>query len=296
MGQLPIGKTLLRQFRKAQAHYPDLTYEKHALMLGVPVHAYLARVYDEIELREKQPPFDLGQPLKLAGDWMLAGDWHIPFTDLAFVSLLLQVAIKQKIKKLILAGDIVNFDAFSNYADLVALPTWAQERDMARAIFHRLIEWFDEIVMLMGNHERRGQKWSLGAFDEKDVLALIVSNPERITSTPFGYCVITSPTGEWRVTHPKNYGINQLIVADQLAMKHQQHLISFHEHHLSLGWDRYGRYCIVNGGSLVDLNKLAYVALDDSKSAVMKNGFVMLRNGTPYLFGKEPVTDWSMWI
>jgi len=28
----------------------------------------------------------------------------------------------------------------------------------------------------------------------------------------------------------------------------------------------------------------------------MKPGFTMLKNGTPYLFGREPFTDWRRWL
>ena len=290
---LPLGKTLLRQFEKARHYKPDLTYTTFALANGYPPHVVAARIGEVLELREKQPPFSLGEPLKLAGDWMIAGDLHIPFTSLEWVSLLLQVARAQDIDQLLLTGDIFNADAFSNYPHLTdKIPTWAQERDMLRELFQQFRGRFKKIVALMGNHERRIQKMTIGAFDEVDIWAL-VTTAENLITTPFGYCTVNDT---WRVTHPKNYSINQLTVGDVLAQKYESHVITFHEHHLSMGWDRYGRYVVVNGGCLVDPDKLAYVSLDDNKAAVMKNGFVMLRNNTPYLFGKEPMTDWSRWI
>jgi hypothetical protein len=60
--------------------------------------------------------------------------------------------------------------------------------------------------------------------------------------------------------------------------------------------DRYKKFLLVNGGCLADDEKLAYVMLDDSKSAGMANGFVALRDGYPYLFGDENFTDWKKWI
>lgn len=123
----------------------------------------------------------------------------------------------------------------------------------------------------------------------------MITSSDKVTTSNFGYCLVKTTAGTYRITHPRNYGINQLTVADTMAQKHQQHIISFHEHHLSLGWDRYGKYVIVNGGCMVDPDKLAYVSLDDSKSASMKQGFVMLKNGTPYLFGEAPFTDWDRW-
>jgi hypothetical protein len=71
--------------------------------------------------------------------------------------------------------------------------------------------------------------------------------------------------------------------------------MSFHEHHVGIGFDRYGRHCIVNGGCIVDDQKLAYVSLDDSKSATMSKGFCTLIGGVPTLYAQEPITDWSQY-
>lgn len=286
MTTLPNGKTLLRRYQVAQVHYPNLTHEQHATMMGMTYSVYMAR------LNEYRPVFSLGQPLKLSGDWMISGDWHVPFTDFVWVERLLTVARREEIKNLLIAGDFLNMDTFSQYPHITdKIPGWSEERDMARALFAEFRGVFEQIVVLMGNHERRAQKFTLGAFDDLDVFALITTT-DKLTTSPFGYCTV----GDWRVTHPKNYGINQLTVLDQLAWKFRQNIIGFHEHHLSMGWDRYGHYVIVNGGCLVDPERLAYVTMDDNKAAAMKNGFVALKNNTPNLYGSEPMTDWSKWI
>jgi len=90
--------------------------------------------------------------------------------------------------------------------------------------------------------------------------------------------------------------VNQLVVADQLAQKYQMHIIQHHEHHCAMGWDRYGRYVVVNNGGLFRPDVMAYAVMDDSKSPAMKRGFTLLRGGTPYLFSDEPFTDWSAWL
>jgi len=118
----------------------------------------------------------------------------------------------------------------------------------------------------------------------------------KAVSSVYGWCNIETPTGLWRVTHPKNYGINQLSVAEALAQKHQCHVITHHEHHAAIGHDRYKRFVIVNNGALVDDRKLAYVQLDDSKSAGMAKAFTLLRNGHPHLLANSPMTDWTRWV
>jgi len=235
---------------------------------------------------------------RLDGDWMIVGDIHIPFTDYEFSSRVGLVAKKwlPSPRRLLIGGDFFSMDNFSSYIQLAKTPTWQEEKACAKALLDEWLHTFAEIRMILGNHDRRLQKWTMGALNEDDLLALIVSNPERVQMSGFGYCTIDTCAGAWRVTHPRNYSINQLAVAEQLALKHDENIISFHEHHLGMGWDRYGRHVIVNGGCLVDPDKLAYVKLEDSKSDAMMRGFLMLRDGTPYIYGDPPMTDWSKWL
>lgn len=293
---MPKPDTILRQWERYKAAYPDMTQERHAESLCMPFAIYQARIKLATDLRDKQPYFSLGKPLELDGDWMVIGDVHVPFTDLAWAESVATVGHKHlEFPRLIIAGDFLNMDVFSKYPHLVNIPTWAQERDLAKAMFAMYLETFSEIVIIMGNHERRAQRFTQGAFDETDIFGMLTTS-DKVKTSNFGYCTVNSPTGVWRITHPSNYSVNQLNVMDTIAQKHGQHVIGFHEHHLAVGWDRFGQHVIVNGGCLVDPCKLAYVMLDDNKCAAMKQGFVMLRNGTPYIFGKSPITDWSKWL
>lgn len=235
---------------------------------------------------------NLGTPLHYMGDAVIVGDVHVPATDWGFAQNVARVAQKRGISRLIIAGDFFNGDAWSRYPHLVNPPTWAQERDAGRLLLMDWLETFSEIVTIAGNHERRAQKANEGAFDTTDLYGMLVQNP-KITSSDFGYMTITSGGELYRVTHPRNYGKNQLTVAGQMALKYQANIIGFHEHHLAKGRDVYGHFVTVNGGCLADPNKLAYVQLDDSTSASMDRGFVVLQDGVAEPLGAWPFTDWT---
>lgn len=293
-------ETYLRIWEQAKAEDPSLTLERFALLQCIPYPALLSRLDTARRGRETKGVYEysLGQPLKLEGDWMIVGDVHIPFVDYDFANLVSMVAKKQlkKPRRLLIAGDFFNMDTFSTYAHLTRIPEWKDEREAAKGLFDEWLDVFAEIIVLMGNHDRRLQKFTGGAFDETDIISMVISNPKRVIASNFGWCTIDSDGQVYRVTHPKNYSIQTLNVADTLAQKYGSHIISFHEHHLSLGWDRYKRYVVVNGGALVDRDKLAYAVLDDNKAAGMAKGFVMLRRGVPHVFGEEPFTDWEAWV
>jgi len=306
-GQLH-GNALIKEYNAAKAKNPEMTQAEFAISIGMTPTCFVNRFYQAQALVKagiikapkafKVPTFN--KYPRLSGDWMIVGDAHVPYTDWEFAALVSEVAKKQleSPRKLLLAGDFFSFDQFSTYAQVVEHPTWKQEKKAAKALLKLWFETFDEIYGLMGNHDRRLQKFVAGAFDETDILAMVYSNPDKLKWSNYGYCIIDTPTGEWRVTHPKNYSINQLNVAEQLSFKFHQNIISHHEHHAAVGFDRYGKYILVNNGCLLEQNKLTYATLDDSKSDAMMKAFCMLRGGYPYLFCDNglPFTDWNYWL
>lgn len=297
MSDVP-DKTLLELNRDKKLTYAELG-EMFDLTRGT-VAGRIFRYKQSLLKNGIEPQSDLftvhiGEPLTLEGDWMIVGDVHVPTTDYDFAQLPAAIAKKYKVKNLLIAGDLYNMDHFSVYPKRIDHATWHQEKKAAKQLVGEWCAVFDRVVLLMGNHERRLQKLADGAFDDGDIFAELLKS-RKIESSDFGWCTIETDTGMWRPTHPRNYSINQLVVADALASKHQMHIIGHHEHHLAKGWDRYKNYVVVNNGGLFDVTKMAYVNMDDSKSAGMAKGFTMLKDGHPYLFGEAPFTDWSFWL
>lgn len=238
---------------------------------------------------------DIGKPLALTGDWIIIGDVQLPTTDYDFAILPAAIAKRhlKRPRQLLIAGDLVNMDCFSTYANEIGLPGFRQEIQAAKAIVGEWLKFFDRIVYTAGNHERRLSKQANGALLMEDLISIIGS---RMETSNFDRVTIDTEQGVYTVPHGSDYSINQLTVADQLAQKYRTHIISWHEHHLAKGFDRYGHNIIVNGGGLFNEWYMSYVQLNTSKKARMKNGFVMLRDGYPYIFGKEPFTNWNDWL
>jgi len=282
---------MLSSLNKAGYSFSELA-QRHGLTRGKV--AGMVRKYKQKEAKRLRFfDVELGEAWKLSGNWMVTGDIHVPCTDYDFLRLLMLVAKKHGIKRMIVAGDFFTMDTFSIYAQVVPAITWAAERDAARLIIREWLEWFDDIRFIMGNHDRRLQRWAGGEFDENDIFGMVTTAANCHCSN-WGHAVIDNPGGyPWRVTHSSNYSVNQLSVGSELANKYQMNIISHHQHHLAKGWDRYKRFVIVDNGCMVDPDKLAYVVLDDNKMPNMTNGFTMLKNGTPTCYGKHPFTDWD---
>lgn len=252
----------------------------------------------------------LGEAWTLEGDWMIVGDVHVPTTDYDFAVLVTAIARRhlKAPRKLLIAGDLFNMDGFSKYDQIGKMAMWYQERDAAHQLFKEWLEVFSEIRFIMGNHDRRIEKWTNGNLNGADLITSVMQEVSedgkietqigggRVWVSDWGWCTINTERGPWRVTHPKNYSVNQLTVADTLAQKFQQNIISHHEHHVGMGFDRYKRFVIVNNGGLHNWRKMEYVVKDDGKNAGMANSFVMLKNGYAHLFGDERFTDYGRWL
>jgi len=261
-------------------------YKKHLQLKGL-------NSYNDIQ--EKLPMRQIEKPVVLHGDCVVIGDVQLPTTDYEFIQRPLQIAelYLERPRTCIIAGDLINADAFSNYDE--DLPTnFALEIQSAKRFIEDYLTVFDRVVWFMGNHERRVPRKSKGAITPA-LLKMMLSSDNRLEVSAWGHCVVKTEQGDYRITHARNYSINQLTVADSLAQKYGQHIINHHEHHLAKGWDRYGRYVVVNNGGLFNQEDMTYVVLDDSKNANMKVGFTLIKDGVATIFGKEPFTNWQMY-
>ena len=52
----------------------------------------------------------LPQRVTIYGDCIVTSDWHVPYLDLSLAEKVLEVARKNKIKKIVIAGDFLNLD------------------------------------------------------------------------------------------------------------------------------------------------------------------------------------------
>lgn len=257
---------------------------------------YLEQALEDKE-RESEPMHALGSPWRLSGDFIIAGDVHCDTVNTGFMQRPLQIATKylDHPRRLLLAGDFINADAFSNYDTIAPQSSFARELASARAFFDTYLRVFDEIYITLGNHDRRVQKRTKLAIQPEDLLRMI-SHDTRVKISWWGHAVIETAKGEYRATHGSEYSVNTLSVADAMAQKYKQHIISHHQHHCAIGWDRFKQHVIIDNGGLFDDTAMAYALLDDSKRPRMSNGFTLLKNGSPYLFGREPMTDYNFWL
>jgi hypothetical protein len=243
--------------------------------------------------------------LHLRGDWMIFGDCQIPLHDPELMERMQQVAEKYRIKKGINVGDLTELDAFKPFPG--SGPSWEYEKAKVTDVLKWWVSYFDETVLLMGNHELRMWKRLHGMGEEGDIWPILLSEEKsgRVKASTYPYAVINE---SWLVTHPQSYSRiaarNNFTLASKYMIKlieksegpnDQYGLIGFHGHLGGGARDISGRFQVVDGMGLMDPEKVMYKMMRINTYPEWCPGFFMLLNNHIYPFPKDS-TDWEFWL
>lgn len=220
----------------------------------------------------------LDQPVRIPLDdgVMITADWHIPLYDRHWINYMLDVASKNKIRRLILAGDLFNFDSLSQYDPKQVSAGLQLELSEGKKICTMLDQVFDQIVFIWGNHDARFTK-SLGhKIGFADSMKAILPNVGNFSFSNLDHCLIDMPTGfNWYVCHPKSYNSVPLTSAIKLANKYNANVVTAHSHHLAAGYGTDGVKKVVESGGLFNRDSTAYLQ-SSTTFPTWTNGFCYL--------------------
>jgi len=97
--------------------------------------------------------------VEVEGDFIVTGDLEIPYHDGELLGYAVSLAQKFGIKKLIVAGDFVAMDELSPFPqEIGTMHTLSDTVAEGRMVLEDLVEWFEEILLIKGNHEQRGSR------------------------------------------------------------------------------------------------------------------------------------------
>jgi hypothetical protein len=240
----------------------------------------------------------------LGGGLVIGCDAHAPATDWPMAERLARIGRKylRKPRRLVLVGDLFNFDVFSKFDALVPQYSLQQEIDGARCAADAWLDVFDEITLTLGNHDYRLLKQLKGAFEGDtliDIFLALLGNSKRVRVSVYSFLQVTcAASGAWRFSHMPEYAQTPLMKARKLANRFKdQHVALAHQHGLALGLDESNKYAVVDLPALVDPAKLAYASINDSSKPAMKCGFALLRHGAITVFSDNPaLTCWEDWL
>lgn len=233
---------------------------------------------------EERFRIELDRPLHFEGDIMVTADWHIPLYDPQYVNEMIQVARQEDLRTLCIAGDFFNFDALSQYDPKQSDAGLERELNEAVAVLRVLLESFDSIYYLWGNHDARMHRALGFALQFREAMTMVfgilgAEALDRVIFTNLDHMWVDAGSeNAWYICHPKNYASVPLNNARRLASKFNANVITAHSHHCAVGYGPDGEKVVAEIGGLFDKSKTAYLQRTTT-FPTWQQGYAYLKNG-----------------
>lgn len=236
----------------------ESTIRRGLRMMGVKRHLLPEdpTIVDRLDLQ-----LDVPMILDPAESYAITADWHIPLYDPNYANEFILDARERNIRKLIVAGDFFNFDALSAYEPKQDGAGLQNELDEAEMVMRTLLESFDDIYYLWGNHDARLHRALGFTIQFREAMKLVfgslgVEALKKLHFTNLDHLWIGS---QWYICHPGNYTRVPLSTARTLATKYNASVITAHSHHCAVGYGIDGHKVVAEIGGLFDRHRTAYL-------------------------------------
>lgn len=227
---------------------------------------------------------ELDKPMRHSGNIAITADWHIPLYDAEYANEFIKTARERGHKDLLIAGDFFNFDALSAYEPKQHSAGLEGEMVEALAVMRVLLETFDNIYYLWGNHDVRLHRALGYALQFQNAMKMVFGNlgeeaMSRLKFTNLDHMWIDVDGQEpWYVCHPANYSRIPLSTARILAAKYNANVITAHSHHCAVGYATDGERVVAEIGGLFDRHKTAYLQRSTT-FPTWQTGYAFLEDG-----------------
>ena len=241
------------------------------------------------------PRYD--RPLVWEGDALVLPDPEFPFHHARWINQCVELAAAWGITHLNIAGDMLHLNSLAAFEppwseeDLAeyASSNFALEIRVARKQIKELVDAFDSVDLIMGNHEGRMLRALESVFSPEMLLRLLSIDTGKIRTAPYYYSTIISNGEPFLIEHPKN---TSKYSPGYLADKYQSHVLMAHSHKVGMAPSKSGRWYGWHIGCCVDENRLAYAAQRHNAGDPHKLGAAIIRNGVAYVL-YDGWVDWD---
>lgn len=221
------------------------------------------------------------QPLRLeVHECLVASDFHVPGENEEAVKHLLNYAIKNKIKHLIIAGDFWHQDAVSKWALKDPNMSLAEEIERGIKLINKLSNYMN-LYFVKGNHDIRlcnALNFSLSFSDWMKSLVGKKFN-KTVFVTDFDYMYLDSNQVPFRICHPPLYSRIKTSQASALAHDRHENIIMGHQHFFSMTTNKTGKYICIDSGCMCDIERFLYKNASTTRCPEWENGFIHIKGG-----------------
>lgn len=254
----------------------------------------------------KRPRYDDHLILK-TDNAIIISDLEIPDVDDQMMRKALLVAIRHDIKTLIIAGDFLATDqaALKEQIDLYKEDgelTYRSALMQGKITLKALLLWFEEIVLIRGNHDDKLNRATKGEIDVGMFLEDSRMLEGKVRFSQYAHCYLETSRGTALICHPRQYSVNPVALGKKLYNTHAlpdktkpSFVILGHTHISQSGESEDGLAEIYGLGCMRDPLKTQYIALNVTTFPKWNQGFGFFKNGYFHNLSLHR-TDWRFYL
>ena len=221
---------------------------------------------------------------------IIIGDVEIPDHDPVLLEMVARLAEKLGIERLLINGDFMAMDAFSNWpAENPQATNFNRDKSLAIKIIKTFLNSFDTVDYIIGNHERRLARQTKGQSN----IGMFFEHVLEVQYSNYPYCELTSGGKEILICHQEDYSRTPLQAPLKLAAIHHKNILCGHTHRLASGFDPSGKYWVAEGGHGRSEERTMYKCMKMASNPKWNKGFSIIYKGQIYLINKE---NYDFWI
>lgn len=198
-------------------------------------------------------------------DVLILTDIHLPGTRYDWLDRVIKDAIHYGIKHCVIGGDLLDMSKLNRHEkEWKEGHDFEQEQDEANRIMQILLDNFDHVYFLRGNHDEnftRTLQWTM-SFDRSMRMILNDISEEdhqRLTIVDSDHCYLHNSQGKWLVCHTRSYSKIPGKVPSDILMINPDLVgcIAGHRHHYGIVNTPNGRIA-VEAGHFADDRQQSY--------------------------------------
>lgn len=220
---------------------------------------------------------------------VVGGDIHNPQHSWRMID---QVC-EEKCKLFIDNGDFWNLDSMSEFQRKQTNADYKTEKACGRMILCRLLDSFQDVILIPGNHGNRINRATGQVMTIQDLVDMVVpeKDKDRVHVTDRDYVYLFDGVRRWRICHGREYSRKPGSKAQLMGEKYGCSVILGHSHILSekqvfCGMDT---HYYIDGGCMLDFSKVEYENMNTSTFTNWARGYVRLQDGWVDVRASDPI-------
>ena len=231
----------------------------------------------------------------VAEDAIVIADIEYPDFNRGFLLRVLYTAMANNIKLLFIAGDLVASDMpplathKTPYKwEGVKKKTFDEVCEMTNQMLETMGLWFDQIIIIEGNHDIR-----VASLTDGEVHLGMLLGGNGVTYSRYPYCYLETSNGPIKILHPANYSRLPVRLGQTLCASDPRtpHIVMAHTHLYGSGMSLNGMRQIESIGTGRSTQKTEYASLSATNHPAWNDTFVMIIGGILEPKGAK-ITHW----